>query len=80
MFQLTFFLFIRAVDGSHIIFKSPLNPHVAHVAVALEPFALQAAGCLKGLLKYPPFFISKAPIIIMVLSELWVSVYSLNLL
>ena len=33
MFQFTFFLFIKAVDGSHIIFKSPLNPHVAHVAV-----------------------------------------------
>ncbi len=64
MFQLTFFLFIRAVDGSHIIFKSPLNPHVAHVAVGLESFALQAAGRLKDLLKYPPSFIGKAPIII----------------
>ncbi len=64
MFQFTFFLFIKAVDGSHIIFKSPLNPHVAHVAVALEPFALQAAGCLKGLLKYPPPFIDKTSFII----------------
>lgn len=62
--QFTFFLFIKAVDGSHIIFKSPLNPHVAHVAVALEPFALQAAGCLKGLLKYPPPFIDKTSFII----------------
>ena len=42
--QLTFLLFIRTVDGSHIILKSPLDPHVAHVAVTLESFALQAAG------------------------------------
>ena len=64
MFQPAFFLFIGAADGSHIIFKGPLNPHIAHVAVALEPFALQAAGSLKSLFKDPPAFIGKPSIII----------------
>ncbi len=64
MFQLTLFLFIRTADGSHIIFKSPLDSHVTHVAVALEPFALQAAGGLESLFKDPPAFIGKPSIII----------------
>ena len=58
IFQLTLPFFIRAVDSSHIIFKSPLNPHVTHVAVALEPFALQAAERPESLFKNPPVLVS----------------------
>lgn len=64
MFQLTILFLIRTADGRHIVFKSPLNPHVAHVAVALQPLALQPAGSLEGLLEYPPPFVCKASIII----------------
>ena len=64
VFQLTFPFFIRAVDGRHIVFKGLLNPHIAHVAVALQPLTLQPAGSPKGLLEYPPPFVCKASIII----------------